>query len=199
MLSAMNTGHDGSMTTVHANNPREAISRLETLCLMAGMELPVRAIREQIASAVNLIVQISRFSDGSRKITSITEVVGIQSDTVTLQEIFRFKEEGFDKNRRVIGQFQAMGLIPTFIEKFQQRGINVPRDLFTSGGSSQEKNSPTKQAPGLVGATPKATTAQPTAIKPASTPAGTSPTGTITAKTPAQQNTTKKVSGGGNT
>lgn len=199
MLSAMNTGHDGSMTTVHANNPREAISRLETLCLMAGMELPVRAIREQIASAVNLIVQISRFSDGSRKITSITEVVGIQSDTVTLQEIFRFKEEGFDKNRRVIGQFQAMGLIPTFIEKFQQRGINVPRDLFTSGGSSLEKNSSAKQAPGLVGATPKAAASQPTAIKPSSTPAGTSPAGTITAKTPAQQNTTKKVSGGGNT
>lgn len=132
MLSAMNTGHDGSMTTVHANNPREAISRLETLCLMAGMELPARAIREQIASAVNLIVQISRLGDGSRKILSITEVVGIQGDTVTLQEIFRFKEEGFDKNRRVVGQFQAMGLIPTFIEKFEQRGITIPRNLFTT-------------------------------------------------------------------
>src|SRR6185312_11868032 len=123
MLQAMNTGHDGSMTTVHANNPREATSRLETLCLMAGMDLPARAIREQIASAVNLIVQISRFSDGSRKISSITEVVGMQGETITLQEIFRFKEEGFDKNRRVKGQFQAMGLIPTFIEKFEARGI----------------------------------------------------------------------------
>jgi pilus assembly protein CpaF len=132
MLAAMNTGHDGSMTTVHANNPREAISRLETLCLMAGMELPARAIREQIASAVNLIVQISRFSDGSRKVASITEIVGMQGETVTLQEIFRFKEEGFDKNRRVVGQFQAMGLIPTFIEKFEQRGVAVPRNLFTS-------------------------------------------------------------------
>lgn len=130
MLSAMNTGHDGSMTTVHSNNPREAISRLETLCLMSGMELPAKAIREQIASAVNLIVQISRFSDGSRKILSITEVCGIQSDTVTLQEIFRFKEERFDKNRKVIGQYQPMGLIPTFIEKFEQRGITVPRNLF---------------------------------------------------------------------
>ncbi|MCB0350140.1 MAG: Flp pilus assembly complex ATPase component TadA [Bdellovibrionales bacterium] len=144
MLSAMNTGHDGSMTTVHSNNPREAISRLETLCLMSGMELPAKAIREQIASAVNLIVQISRFSDGSRKILSITEVVGIQSDTVTLQEIFRFKEEGFDKNRKVIGQFQPMGLIPTFIEKFEQRGITVPRNLFTTQSSNSNNSSPAK-------------------------------------------------------
>ena len=136
MLSAMNTGHDGSMTTVHANTPREGISRLETLCLMAGMDLPVRAIREQIAGAVNLIVQIGRLSDGSRKIKSITEVVGMQGETVTLQEIFRFKEEGFDKNRKIIGQFQAMGLIPTFIEKFEQRGIKIPRNLFTSNESS---------------------------------------------------------------
>ena len=136
MLAAMNTGHDGSMTTVHANNPREAISRLETLCLMAGMELPMKAIREQIAGAVNLIVQIGRLSDGSRKVKSITEVVGMQGETVTLQEVFRFKEEGFDKNRKVIGQFQAMGLIPTFIEKFEQRGIIVPRNLFTTNGTS---------------------------------------------------------------
>ena len=134
MLSAMNTGHDGSMTTVHANNPREAVSRMETLCLMAGMELPVKAIREQIAGAVNLIVQIGRLSDGSRKIKSITEVVGFQSDTVTLQEIFRFKEEGFDKNRKIIGQFQAMGMIPSFIEKFEQRGLKIPRSLFTTSG-----------------------------------------------------------------
>lgn len=139
MLSAMNTGHDGSMTTVHANNPREAISRLETLCLMAGMELPVKAIREQIAGAVHLIVQISRLSDGSRKVRSITEVAGMQGEVVTLQEIFRFKEEGFDKNRKIIGQFQALGRIPTFIEKFEQRGIRVPRDLFTTQ-SSQKKS-----------------------------------------------------------
>ncbi|MCB0412012.1 MAG: CpaF family protein, partial [Bdellovibrionales bacterium] len=136
MLSAMNTGHDGSMTTVHSNNPREAISRLETLCMMAGMDLPVRAIREQIAGAVDLIVQISRLSDGSRKIMSITEVVGMQGDTVTLQEIFRFKEEGFDKNRKIVGSFQAMGMIPTFIEKFEQRGVIIPRNLFTSASST---------------------------------------------------------------
>lgn len=130
MLAAMNTGHDGSMTTVHANTPREAISRLETLCLMAGMDLPAKAIREQIAGAVQLIIQISRLSDGSRKLMSITEVCGMQGDTVTLQEIFRFKEEGFDKNRKIVGQFQALGLIPTFIEEFEQKGVVIPRNLF---------------------------------------------------------------------
>ncbi len=132
MLSAMNTGHDGSMTTIHSNSPREGVARLETLCLMAGMELPVKAIREQIAGAVDLIVQISRLSDGSRKIISITEVVGMQGDTVTLQEIFRFKEEGFDKNRKIVGQFQAMGLIPTFVEEFERKGVKVPRSIFTT-------------------------------------------------------------------
>lgn len=132
MLQAMNTGHDGSMTTTHANSPRECIGRLETLCLMAGMDLPVRAIREQIASAVQLIVQISRLSDGSRKIVSITEVVGMQGDTVTMQEIFRFKETGYDKNRRIIGVFQAMGLIPSFIEKLEQKGVVIPRDIFSN-------------------------------------------------------------------
>lgn len=147
MLQAMNTGHDGSMTTTHANSPRECIARLETLCLMAGIELPVRAIREQVASAVNLIVQIQRLSDGSRKITSITEVCGMQGETVTLQEIFRFKETGFDKNRKIIGQFQAMGMIPTFIEKLDQKGVVIPRDMFSNdpkatatGPQNQPKN-----------------------------------------------------------
>lgn len=139
MLAAMNTGHDGSMTTVHANTPRESIARLETLCLMAGMDLPAKAIREQIAGAVNLIVQISRLSDGSRKLMSITEVVGMQGDTVTLQEVFRFKEEGFDKNRKIIGQFQALGLIPTFIEEFEQKGVSIPRNLFMTSEQTQKK------------------------------------------------------------
>ena len=151
MLSAMNTGHDGSMTTVHANTPREAVSRLETLCLMAGMELPARAIREQISEAVNIIVQISRLADGSRKVRSITEVVGMQGDVVTLQEIFRFKEEGFDKNRKIIGQFQAMGRIPTFIEKFEQRGINIPRNLFTTQASEQQMKKPANSKPQMAG------------------------------------------------
>ena len=132
MLSAMNTGHDGSMTTVHANNPREAVSRLETLCMMAGMELPAKAIREQVASAVQLIVQIGRLSDGSRKVKSITEVVGMSGETVTLKEIYRFKEITFDKNRKIVGQFQAMGQIPTFLEKFEARGVKIPRTLFTN-------------------------------------------------------------------
>ncbi len=132
MLSAMNTGHDGSMTTVHANSPREAIGRLETLCLMAGMDLPAKAIREQIAGAVDLIIQISRLSDGTRKVLSITEVAGLQGDTVTLQEIFKYKEEGFDKNRKIIGQFISTGLIPTFIEEFERKGIKIPRTLFNN-------------------------------------------------------------------
>ena len=142
MLSAMNTGHDGSMTTVHANNPREAISRTETLCLMAGMDIPVKAIREQIASAVNLIVQIGRLSDGSRKVLNITEVVGMQGETVTLQEIFSFKEEGFDKHRKIIGRFQSMGLIPSFIEKFERKGISIPRKLFSTEEQPEEKEKP---------------------------------------------------------
>lgn len=132
MLSAMNTGHDGSMTTVHANSPREAISRLETLCLMAGIELPVKAIREQVSQAIDMIVQISRLSDGSRKITNVTEIVGMQGDTVTLQEIFRFKEKGFDKNRKIIGEFEALGLIPSFVEGLERKGIKIPRSLFTN-------------------------------------------------------------------
>lgn len=157
MLQAMNTGHDGSMTTTHANSPRECIARLETLCMMAGMDLPVRAIREQIASAVNLIVQISRLSDGSRKIISVTEVVGMQGETVTLQEIFRFKETGFDKNRRIIGQFQAMGLIPSFIEKLEQKGVIIPREIFSNeapkpqvvGGAAGPANRSPGMPPGM--------------------------------------------------
>lgn len=132
MLQAMNTGHDGSMTTTHANSPREGIARIETLCMMADAGLPVEAIKKQIAGAVDLIVQIGRLSDGSRKIKSITEVVGMQGDTITLQEIFRFKETGFDKNRKIIGEFQATGLIPTFIEEFERKGIKVPRTLFSN-------------------------------------------------------------------
>ncbi|MBX3017031.1 MAG: Flp pilus assembly complex ATPase component TadA [Bdellovibrionaceae bacterium] len=132
MLQAMNTGHDGSMTTTHANSPRECTARLETLCLMAGMDLPVAAIREQIASAVHIIVQISRLSDGSRKVISITEVCGLQGGTITMQEIFRFKETGFDKNRKIVGVFQAMGLIPSFIEKLEQKGVIIPRDMFSN-------------------------------------------------------------------
>ncbi|NBX77643.1 MAG: pilus assembly protein TadA [Proteobacteria bacterium] len=131
MLQAMNTGHDGSMTTVHSNTPRDCIARLETLCLMAGMDLPAKAIREQIASAVNLIVQQTRLSDGSRKVTSITEVIGMQGDVVTLQEIFAFKKSGMDKNRKVIGKFVATGFIPKFIDELDAQGIKIPRGIFS--------------------------------------------------------------------
>lgn len=146
MLQAMNTGHDGSMTTTHANSPRECIARLETLCMMSGMDLPVRAIREQIAGAVNLIVQISRLSDGSRKILSITEVAGMQGDVVTLAEIFRFKETGYDKNRKIQGIFQATGTIPSFIQKLSDKGVNIPREIFG--------NDPTTNSPGTGPAKP---------------------------------------------
>ncbi len=132
MLSAMNTGHDGSLTTVHSNSPREAVSRLETLCLMAGMDLPAKAIREQIAGAIDLIIQISRLSDGSRKVVSVTEVVGIQGEAVTLNEIYKFEEKGMDKNRKVLGQFVATGFIPTFLQEFKKRNINIPNTLFTA-------------------------------------------------------------------
>lgn len=149
MLQAMNTGHDGSMTTTHANSPRECIARLETLCMMSGMDLPIRAIREQIAGAVNLIVQISRLSDGSRKILSITEVAGMQGDIVTLAEIFRFKETGYDKNRKIQGVFQATGTIPSFIQKLSDKGVVIPREIFandpaaTNPSASLQAKSPT--------------------------------------------------------
>ena len=154
MLQAMNTGHDGSMTTTHANSPRECLGRLETLCLMSGLDLPMKAIREQIASAVNLIVQIQRLSDGSRKITSITEVCGMQGETVTLQEIFRFKETGFDKNRKIQGVFQSSGMIPTFLEELEQKGVIVPRDMFSNDpkvtASGQTKDA-AKSVPAMPG------------------------------------------------
>ncbi|MBL7545009.1 MAG: Flp pilus assembly complex ATPase component TadA [Bdellovibrionaceae bacterium] len=130
MLQAMNTGHDGSMTTTHANNAKECISRLETLCMMAGMDLPVRAIREQIASAVHIIVQVSRLSDGSRKIMSITEVDGIQGEAVTLAPIFIFKETGYDAKKKILGQFQPTGYIPKLIQKLAAKNVIVPKELF---------------------------------------------------------------------
>lgn len=151
MLQAMNTGHDGSMTTVHANTPKEAISRLETLCLMAGMDLPVRAIREQIAGAVHLIVQIGRLSDGSRKVKYITEVVGMREEGIVMQDIFYFKEEGFDRNRKIRGSFKPQGNMPTFMEKFEQRGVAIPRNLFIESSptpqTTQKEGAPSATSP----------------------------------------------------
>jgi pilus assembly protein CpaF len=124
MLQAMNTGHDGSLTTVHANSPRDAISRMETLVLMAGFDLPVRAIREQIASAIDIVVQTSRLRDGSRKCISIAEVVGMEGDVVTMQEIVRYKQSGVDADRKVVGEFQYTGVQPNCVNKFEELGID---------------------------------------------------------------------------
>ena len=130
MLSAMNTGHSGSLTTVHANNPRESLGRLETLVMMAGMGLPLKAIRETISSAVNLIVQQSRMNDGSRKVTHISEIIGMQGEVVTLQDIFVYKQEGLDKNRKIIGRFVPTGFIPKFVEEMEAKGMKISRGLF---------------------------------------------------------------------
>jgi pilus assembly protein CpaF len=119
MLQAMNTGHDGSMTTLHANSPRDALARMEVLVLMAGMNLPVRAIREQISSAVHLIIQLTRYSCGARKVTAITEVVGIESETVQLQDIFKFHREGLDQNGKTFGEFRYSGMKPVFMERME--------------------------------------------------------------------------------
>ncbi|RKH97429.1 FHA domain-containing protein [Corallococcus sp. AB030] len=130
MLQAMNTGHDGSLTTLHANTPRDAIARLETMVLMSGMELPVKAIREQIASAVHLIVQQTRFSDGSRKICFITEVSGMEVDIVTLQDIFYYKQDGFTEDHKVRGRYVASGFVPKFYDELQRKGIPVNMSIF---------------------------------------------------------------------
>ncbi len=131
MLQAMNTGHDGSLTTVHANSPRDVISRLETMVLMSGMELPVRAIREQISSAIDVIVHESRFSDGSRKITSVTEICGQEGDQITMQEIFAFEQTGLDGDGKVLGAHKPTGSVPTFLEEIDARGLTIDRTMFS--------------------------------------------------------------------
>ncbi len=130
MLQAMNTGHDGSLTTGHANAPRDMLSRLETMVLMAGMDLPIRAIREQMASAFDLIVQQARLRDGSRKITHLTEVVGMEGETITLQDIFVYESTGLDERNKIKGNFRATGIRPKFMEKLAAVGIHLPNDLF---------------------------------------------------------------------
>lgn len=130
MLQAMNTGHDGSLTTAHANSPRDALARLETMVLMAGMDLPISAIREQVASAVNVIVQQSRFPCGSRKIVKITEVVGIEHNTIQLQDIFVFKQTGRDEQGKVQGKFESTGFIPAFYEELGEIGMDVDLSIF---------------------------------------------------------------------
>ena len=130
MLQAMNTGHDGSLTTVHANSPRDVISRLETMVLMSGMELPSRAIREQIASAVDIIIHESRLSDGSRKVTAITEVTGLEGNQIVMQDIFAFQQTGVGEGGRIIGRFVPTGAMPTFFDQLAGRGFLVDPKMF---------------------------------------------------------------------
>ncbi len=130
MLQAMNTGHDGSLTTIHANSPRDCLSRLETLVLMAGMELPSHAIRGQIASAINMMVQIARQSDGKRRVTSVTEIAGMEQDVITLQEVFKFEQTGVGRRGEVIGTHKSTGSIPTFVHDFRKRGHEIDMNMF---------------------------------------------------------------------
>jgi len=130
MLQAMNTGHDGSITTVHANSPRDALSRIETMCMMANLNLPEKAVRQQIASAVQLIVQVSRLSDGARRVTHITEITGTSGDMVSMQDIFLFEKRGIGLNGKVLGRFYATGIVPKFAERLKASGIPIPMSLL---------------------------------------------------------------------
>jgi pilus assembly protein CpaF len=132
MLQAMNTGHDGSLTTIHANSPRDCLSRLETLVLMAGMELPTRAIRDQVASAIDMIIQIARSSDGKRRVTSITEITGMEQDIITLQEIYKFEQTGIGPEGEVVGRHKATGAIPGFVHDLRKRGHRIDMNLFAT-------------------------------------------------------------------
>ena len=130
MLQAMNTGHAGSMTTLHANSVRDGMSRLETMIMMAGFELPIKAMRQQIASAVDVVIQANRLQGGPRKITSITEVMNMEQDIIIMQEIFRFRQLGVDQNGRAFGQFEATGVRPTFVNRLEAKGVKLPSNMF---------------------------------------------------------------------
>jgi pilus assembly protein CpaF len=130
MLQAMNTGHDGSLSTLHANTPRDALSRLETMCLMSGIELPVKVLREQIAAAIDLIVQQARLKDGTRKITAITEVSGMEGDTVTMTDIFKFQQTGIGENGKVLGELRPTGIRPAFSQRLEAAGYRLGPEIF---------------------------------------------------------------------
>jgi len=130
MLQAMNTGHDGSMTTIHANTPRDALSRLEQMIGMSGLEISPKAARAQIASAIHVVLQLERLSDGKRRLTSLSEVTGMEGDTILLQEIFRFERRGIDADRNVIAELKPTGIRPKFMEYLSARGIELPAGLF---------------------------------------------------------------------
>jgi pilus assembly protein CpaF len=130
MLQAMNTGHDGSLTTIHANSPRDAVARLETMALMSNLNLPEKALRQQIASAVALVIQISRMSDGTRRVTYVTEITGMTGDVVAMQDIFVFEKLGIDVNGHVFGRFRATGVSPKFADRLKKAGITLPPNTF---------------------------------------------------------------------
>src|SRR5688572_8796714 len=130
MLQAMNTGHDGSLTTVHANTPRDALARLETMIQMSGMRLSDRAMRQQVASALDLVIQAARLSDGTRRITSISEITGMEGEMITMQEIFHYERKGVDKDGKVIGRYRPTGVRPRFAERLKQYGLQLPRVFF---------------------------------------------------------------------
>ncbi len=136
MLQAMNTGHDGSLTTAHANSPRDCIARLEVMTLMAGLDLPVQAIREQICSAVDIIVQQTRFSCGSRRVTHVTEVSGMESGVIQLQDVFVFRQDGFGEDGRVQGVFHPTSYVPDFYQELIRRRIPVDTSIFTGGAEA---------------------------------------------------------------
>ncbi len=134
MMQAMNTGHEGSITTVHSNSPRDALARIENMILMAGLDLPVRSIREQMASAIHMVVQIARMADGTRKVTNVSEVTGMEGQVVTMQDLFKFEQRGMDADGRIVGDFRFTGIHPQFAEKFKMAGIQLPQDIFGPSG-----------------------------------------------------------------
>jgi len=130
MLQAMNTGHDGSLTTVHANSPRDAIARMETMAMMANLNLPEKAVRRQIASAVSLVIQIARFNDGTRRVTHLNEITGMEDDVISMQDVFVFEKHGVGQDGKVLGTFSPTGIRPKFAEKLKASGISVPASMF---------------------------------------------------------------------
>jgi pilus assembly protein CpaF len=157
MLQAMNTGHDGSLTTLHSNTPRDAVSRIETMALMGGIDFPVRVVREQLSSAVQLIIQQSRLRDGSRKITHITEIAGMEGERVVMQDLFRFHEEGVDEQGKVRGSLRPSGLRPSFQHKLEAHGFKLPAEMFVhNGGAGPAFGGPANgHGGGAAGATPQ--------------------------------------------
>jgi len=138
MLQAMNTGHDGSLTTIHANTPRDAVSRLETMVAMAGLNIPDKAIRRQIASAIDVVLQVSRLSDGTRKVIFLSEITGMEGETVSIQDIFQYQRRGIGPRGEVLGSFIPVGIRPKFADRLEVAGLKLPPDMFSRLSGSRE-------------------------------------------------------------